>query len=182
MEISFTTNDITCDDIAEQICLSSLANEIEVSEIADQIDTSDIANQIDLDELADEINKRDVASFIDVRSLAKEIDYEKLTSHIIAEKEIRDDLLHVHSAGQKVAQQYPMLDCPTAMFEAMTEAISSVAMDTCSEDPAARRCGEIRMLGMLSVLAQCLDGTMAAFRNSIEARPVSVATVENDLG
>ena len=91
------------------------------------------------------------------------------------------DLLHVHSAGQ----QYPMLESPTALFEAMTEAIKDVADDLCSEDNTARTCGQIRMLGMCSSLASCLDGLMAGLRRDLEASAVvhELTEVEDcDLG
>lgn len=211
MEIRLTA-DIDTNEIAEEIDLCQLAGEIDLDSLAEYIDEDDVARHIDLNELADEIDKSDVARYIDLKHLIRQLDVSQLACefqpdviahHIDLDKlahkidpdflaeytspsMVADVLVENPALGEvmykQVAKHCPMLESPTAMFEAMTEAICSVAMDACSEDASEKSCGQIRMLGMLSSLARCLDGTMASLRTSVQNRQAAITTLENDLG
>ena len=202
MEIRLTA-DIDTNEIAEEIDLCQLAGEIDLDSLAEYVDEDDVARHIDLNELADEIDKSDVARYInverlsceftpdviahhiDLKELARQLDPDFLAEYtspsmvadaLLAKPDLDNDLYNL------VAKKCQMLESPTAMFEAMTEAISAVAMDACSEDAAEKSCGQIRMLGMLSTLASCLDGVMASLRTSVQNRQAAITTLENDLG
>ena len=181
MEISLTA-DIDTTEIAEEIDLCQLAGEIDLDSLAEYVDEDDVAKHICLNELADEIDKSEVASHIDLNKLARAL----LVHDVVSPSMVADALLETPDLGEvmykQVAKHCPMLESPTAMFEAMTEAISAVAMDACSEDAAEKSCGQIRMLGMLSTLASCLDGVMASLRTSVQNRQAAITTLENDLG
>jgi hypothetical protein len=210
MEVRLTA-DIDTNEIAEEIDLCQLAGEIDLDSLAEYVDEDDVAKHIDLNELADEIDKHDVARYIDLKHLSRYLDVSqvacefqpdviahhidlealahKLDPDFLAEytspSMVADALLAKPDLGEvlykQVAKHCPMLESPTAMFEAMTEAMCSVAMDACSEDRAAQQCGMIRMLGMISSVARCLDGTMAALRTKISVNELSTPS-ENDLG
>ena len=183
MEIRLTA-DIDTTEIAEEIDLCQLAGEIDLDSLAEYVDEDDVAKHIDVNELAAAIDLNDVAQYINLKHLAHFLNADFIAEYT-SPSMVADALLAKPDLGEvlykQVAKHCPMLESPTAMFEAMTEAMCSVAMDACSEDRAAQQCGMIRMLGMISSVARCLDGTMAALRTKISVAELSTPS-ENDLG